>query len=84
MPSTRCTRTWPRDTALASVRSRSAQSLFVDLLTRQIIRVAEIEKTSDVRRANIKQLLAPKLRFPLPHRLVKSRSLFTAKRPSTF
>ena len=56
----------------------------LDVLTRQIIRAAEIEKTSDVRRANIKQLLAPKLRFPLPHRLVKSRSLFTAKRPSTF
>merc|ERR1712225_88259 len=50
----------------------------------QILRVAEIEKTVDVRRPNIKQLLLPKLRFPLPHRVVKSRSTFSASRPSTF
>merc|ERR1711959_129318 len=50
----------------------------------QILRVAEIEKTVDVRRPNIKQLLTPNLRFPLPHRVVKSRSLFLAHRPSTF
>ncbi|GAA5918916.1 hypothetical protein JCM6882_003373 [Rhodosporidiobolus microsporus] len=50
----------------------------------QILRVAEIEKTVDVRRTNIKQLLTPNLRFPLPHRVVKSRSLFLAHRPSTF
>ena len=50
----------------------------------QILRVAEIEKTVDVRRPHIKQLLTPKLRFPLPHRVVKSRSLFLAHRPSTF
>ncbi|EFP90474.2 uncharacterized protein PGTG_16061 [Puccinia graminis f. sp. tritici CRL 75-36-700-3] len=36
----------------------------------QILRIAEIEKASDVRRPNIKQLLVPKLRFPLPHRVV--------------
>merc|ERR1711939_623914 len=50
----------------------------------QILRVAEIEKASDIRRNGIKQLLTPKLRFPLPHRVVKSRSLFLANRPSTF
>lgn len=50
----------------------------------QILRVAEIEKTADIRRPNIKQLLTPNLRFPLPHRVVKSRSLFLANRPSTF
>merc|ERR1712137_479812 len=50
----------------------------------QVLRVAEIEKTVDVRRPNIKQLLTPNLRFPLPHRVVKSRSLFLAHRPSTF
>merc|ERR1711964_455811 len=32
----------------------------------QILRVAEIEKTTDIRRPNIKQLLLPKLRFPSP------------------
>ncbi|SGY57565.1 BQ5605_C006g04286 [Microbotryum silenes-dioicae] len=50
----------------------------------QILRVAEIEKNSDVRRPNIKQLIALNNRFPLPHRVVKSRSLFLANRPSTF
>jgi len=50
----------------------------------QILRVAEIEKTADVRRPHIKQLLTPHLRFPLPHRVLKGRSLFLANRPSTF
>lgn len=50
----------------------------------QILRVVEIEKTEDVRRPYIKQLLTPKLKFPLPHRVGKSRSTFVAHRPSTF
>ncbi|KAI8384563.1 60S ribosomal protein L18ae [Radiomyces spectabilis] len=53
----------------------------------QIIRVAEI-KSADIRRQYIKQLLTPKLAFPLPHRIQRAekghRSLFVAKRPSTF
>ncbi|KAG0748748.1 hypothetical protein G6F57_010944 [Rhizopus arrhizus] len=53
----------------------------------QIIRVAEV-KDADVRRQYIKQLLTPKLAFPLPHRIVKAdkkhRALFIAKRPTTF
>lgn len=50
----------------------------------QILRVVEIEKTEDVRRPYIKQLLEPGLRFPLPHRVGKSRSTFVARRPRTF
>ncbi|SRR6266702_230004 len=50
----------------------------------QILRVVEIEKTEDVRRPYIKQLLEPNLRFPLPHRVGKARSTFVAQRPSTF
>ncbi|KAK9894798.1 60S ribosomal protein L20A [Cystobasidium minutum MCA 4210] len=50
----------------------------------QILQVAEISKVADIRRPNIKQLLTPKLRFPLPHRVVKTRSTFLATRPSTF
>ena len=50
----------------------------------QILRVVEIEKTEDVRRPYIRQLLEPKLRFPLPHRVGKARSTFVANRPSTF
>jgi hypothetical protein len=53
----------------------------------QIIRVAEV-KDADIRRQYIKQLLTPKLAFPLPHRLAnvdkKHRALFVAKRPTTF
>lgn len=49
----------------------------------QILRVVEIS-SSEVKRPYIKQVITPKLRFPLPHRVVKSRSLFLAKRPSTF
>jgi hypothetical protein len=88
--STLATRTWPPATALASVRSRCARRSRQSLLGAhlplfvQILRVAEIEKTVDIRRPHIKQLLTPNLRFPLPHRVVKSRSLFLANRPSTF
>ncbi|CAG8643071.1 12127_t:CDS:2 [Cetraspora pellucida] len=50
----------------------------------QIIRVADL-KTSQVKRPYIRQLIDPKLKFPLPHRVVRgNRSTFLAKRPSTF
>jgi large subunit ribosomal protein L18Ae len=44
----------------------------------------EVEKTADIRRPYIKQLLTPKLKFPLPHRVFKTRATFLANRPSTF
>lgn len=90
-PSTPATRTWLPATAPASARFRYdsplPHAMWINsspALAFQILRVAEIEKASDVRRTNIKQLLTPNLRFPLPHRVVKSRSLFLAHRPSTF
>jgi large subunit ribosomal protein L18Ae len=54
----------------------------------QIIRVAEV-KAEDARRPYIKQLLGDDLKFPLPHRVQRPaskryRSIFLAKRPSTF
>lgn len=53
-----------------------------------ILKVVELEKTSDVKRPYIKQLLDPKLRFPLPTRLPKQagagKKIFSAKRPSTW
>jgi large subunit ribosomal protein L18Ae len=53
---------------------------------RQVLRVTEIEKTEDVKRPYIKQLLQKDLSFPLPHRITKAtgKQLFSAKRPSTF
>lgn len=52
----------------------------------QILKVVEIERTDDVKRPYIKQLLTKKLKFPLPHRIAKSSSkkVFAAHRPSTF
>jgi len=52
----------------------------------QILRVVEIEKTEDVKRQYIKQLVTKNLKFPLPHRVSKinNKKLFSAKRPSTF
>jgi large subunit ribosomal protein L18Ae len=52
----------------------------------QIIKVGEV-KAADVRRPYIKQILDPKLRFPVPHRLYKPNkraSIFVGKRPGTF
>jgi hypothetical protein len=56
----------------------------VVLMSTQILRVVEIEKSEDVRRPYIKQLMTPNLKFPLPHRVSKVRSTFVAHRPSTF
>ncbi len=52
----------------------------------QIIRVVEIEKTEDVKRPYIRQLLTKDLKFPLPHRVPRrpSGKIFAANRPSTF
>jgi large subunit ribosomal protein L18Ae len=55
-------------------------------ITPQILKVVEIEKTADIRRPYIKQLLTKDLKFPLPHRVPKAttKKIFTANRPSTF
>lgn len=52
----------------------------------QILKVVELEKSDDVRRPYIKQLLVKGLKFPLPHRVNKKagKKVFASKRPSTF
>jgi large subunit ribosomal protein L18Ae len=52
----------------------------------QILRVVELEKTADIKRPYIRQLVTKDLKFPLPHRVAKTstKKLFSAKRPSTF
>ncbi|KAI5121430.1 hypothetical protein M0805_006192 [Coniferiporia weirii] len=73
-------------------RADAVRSLYQDMAARHrarfrsihILRVVEIAKAEDVRRPYIKQMITPKLRFPLPHRVAKSKSLFVAHRPSTF
>ncbi|KAF7315290.1 60S ribosomal protein L20 [Mycena indigotica] len=73
-------------------RADAVKSLYQDMAARHrarfrsihILRVVEIQKTADIRRPYIKQLLEPKLKFPLPHRVSKARSTFAARRPTTF
>lgn len=52
----------------------------------QILKVIEIQKTDDIKRPYIKQLLSKNLKFPLPHRVPKAatKKVFAANRPSTF
>ncbi|TFK23017.1 60S ribosomal protein L18A [Coprinopsis marcescibilis] len=72
-------------------RTDAVKALYQDMAARHrarfrsihILRVVEIKKTEDIRRPYIKQLITPKLKFPLPHRIPKIRSTFIAHRPST-
>ena len=49
-----------------------------------IIRIEEVA-AADVKRPYIKQLIEPKLKFPLPHRVSRQfYPIFAGKRPSTF
>ncbi|OBT89713.1 60S ribosomal protein L20 [Pseudogymnoascus sp. 03VT05] len=75
-------------------RTDAVESLYQDMAARHrsrfrsihILKVIELEKTDDVKRPYIKQLLTKNLKFPLPHRVSKAAGtkLFTSKRPSTF
>jgi len=75
-------------------RTDAVQALYQDMAARHrarfrsihILKVVEIEKTADIRRPYIKQLLTKNLKFPLPHRVPKAsgKKIFAARRPSTF
>ncbi|OCL15364.1 ribosomal protein L18ae [Glonium stellatum] len=75
-------------------RTDAVEALYQDMAARHrarfrsihILKVVEIEKTDDIRRPYIKQLLTKNLKFPLPHRVGRSTSkkIFAAHRPSTF
>ncbi|KAF8474238.1 ribosomal L18ae/LX protein domain-containing protein [Kalaharituber pfeilii] len=75
-------------------RTAAVDALYQDMAARHrarfrsihILKVDVIEKTADVKRPYIKQLLTKKLKFPLPHRLPTKigNKVFSAKRPSTF
>ena len=58
----------------------------MELTMSQILKVVEVEKTDDIRRPYIKQLLTKNLKFPLPHRNPPQtrKKIFSAKRPATF
>ncbi|KAL1741326.1 ribosomal L18ae/LX protein domain-containing protein [Schizophyllum fasciatum] len=73
-------------------RTAAVKSLYQDMAARHrarfrsihILRVVEVEKSEDIRRPYIKQLMVPNLKFPLPHRVNKFKSTFIANRPTTF
>jgi len=74
-------------------RTDAVDTLYQDMAARHrsrfrsihILKVAEIEKTTDIRRPYIKQLLGKNLKFPLPHRVHKTgKKVFAARRPTTF
>lgn len=73
-------------------RVGAVETMYQDLAARHrarfrsihILKVVELEKTEDVKRQYIKQFLAKDLKFPLPHRVQKSKALFARERPSTF
>jgi len=74
-------------------RADAVQSLYQDMAARHrarfrsihVLKVVEVEKTEDIRRPYIKQLLSKDLKFPLPHRNPpKSGKVFSATRPATF
>ncbi|PHH90904.1 hypothetical protein CDD83_2281 [Cordyceps sp. RAO-2017] len=75
-------------------RVDAVEALYADMAARHrarfrsihILRVVELEKTDDIKRPYIRQLVTKNLSFPLPHRVNKaaSKKLFSAQRPSTF
>ena len=87
------TKTWQQDIELVLGQSTYGNDLLpkhlFSVLTYfgpQILKVVEIEKTDDVKRPYLKQLLSKDLKFPLPHRVPKAttKALFSAHRPATF
>ncbi|KAJ4174097.1 60S ribosomal protein L20B [Fusarium falciforme] len=69
-------------------RVAAVETLYQDMAARHrarfrsihILKVAEIEKTADVKRQYVKQFLTKDLKFPLPHRVQKSTKTFSYKR----
>ncbi|KAG4422485.1 hypothetical protein IFR04_004386 [Cadophora malorum] len=75
-------------------RTDAVEAMYQDMAARHrsrfrsvhILKVVELEKTDDVKRPYIKQLLTKDLKFPLPHRVSKAtgKKIFSGSRPSTF
>ena len=85
-----CTKIWLPDIAPASGQFTYVMTTSLEGTSysrdKQILKVVELEKSEDVKRPYIKQLLTKGLKFPLPHRVSKAAGtkLFVGKRPSTF
>lgn len=49
-----------------------------------ILKVEELTKNTDIKRQYVRQFLTKDLKFPLPHRVQKSKKLYAPQVPSTF
>jgi len=75
-------------------RTDAIEAMYADMAARHrarfrsihILKLVELEKTSDLRRPYLKQLTTKNLKFPLPHRVPKSfnKKIFAPRRPATF
>lgn len=73
-------------------RVGAVETMYQDLAARHrarfrsihILKVVELQKADDVKRQYVKQFLTKDLKFPLPHRIQKTKALFYSNRPSTF
>ncbi|KAL9104160.1 MAG: hypothetical protein Q9163_000859 [Psora crenata] len=75
-------------------RTEAVDAMYQDMAARHrarfrsihILRVVELEKTDDIKRPYITQLVKKGLKFPLPHRIPRkaNKKIFAANRPTTF
>ena len=73
-------------------RVGAVETMYQDLAARHrarfrsihILKVVELEKTDDVKRQYVKQFLSKDLKFPLPHRVQKTKALYQRNAPTTF
>lgn len=73
-------------------RVGAVEGMYMDLAARHrarfrnihILKVVELEKADDVKRQYTRQFLTKGLKFPLPHRVQKTKKTFQSKVPSTF
>lgn len=75
-----------------TTRVGAVQTMYQDLAARHrarfrsihILKVVELAKTEDLKRQYTKQFVTKGLKFPLPHRVTKSKNLYASKPPSTY
>lgn len=73
-------------------RVGAVETMYQDLAARHrarfrnihILKVVELASDDDVKRQYVKQFLTKDLKFPLPHRVPRTRKLYQRQRPSTF
>lgn len=73
-------------------RADAVEALYKDMAGRHrtrfgsihILKVVELQKADEVKRPYLRQLIHKDLKFPLPHRVTKSPTVYALQRPSTF